>query len=465
VASAWSVALLLLPVDPDYTAGELADHLRSWMEGAALYPSLEDGPPFRVLNYPPLVLALARLVAGTGIDLLAAGRLTNLAGLVVLVGIVAAWARDRGARGHALAGTVGLLGTSFPVLYAAGQLHIELWAAAGTLGGFWLLHRSVGAAAEVRGRRWALPAAGVALALACLAKQTQVVPALVGLAWVGWHGGGRRAIPAAAAFALTGAMGSLVILLAFGEAAWTHMVVYTVGTYSLTNLGLQMASHLLPWAVLLAAAGWLVVAGRRGRGAADPLVWLWVGSLAWTLSAARVGSSYPYFLDLHLATVLLVGPRLFAPGARADLRALGPRWVRPLLALQVVGASLVVGVVLLGHIRAQHRLAEALPRICDALGTRDPVVVGSPGLAVACGRQPLLHPFIMSSLAAQGRWNPEDTAEGLAAGDFGPAVLPFDPRDGFPGAQADRWHPRLQRAIRSGTAVEPLPAGRWKVSW
>ena len=55
----WSVALLGFPLDPDYTAGELLDHVLSWRETGVLYPALDGGAGLRVLNYPPLVLLLS----------------------------------------------------------------------------------------------------------------------------------------------------------------------------------------------------------------------------------------------------------------------------------------------------------------------------------------------------------------------------------------------------------------------
>ena len=46
----WSAALLTLPIDADYTSGELLDHLESWRETGVLYPPLGTLPPLRVLN-------------------------------------------------------------------------------------------------------------------------------------------------------------------------------------------------------------------------------------------------------------------------------------------------------------------------------------------------------------------------------------------------------------------------------
>lgn len=323
VLSLWTVAVFSLPVDPDYTSGELLDHLLGWMEGGVLYPALGQGPTLRVLNYPPLVLLMARGLSEVGVPPLAAGRVTNTLGLLVLLAAVYGWARARGARGATVLGTVGLLGASFGVVYGAAQMHIEFWAVGLTVAGAGLM------AHGRDGDRLAALGTGVLLALACFAKQSQVVPAVVVLVW-GWRFRPGFARAAAAAFAGVGVLGSAAITAAWGMEPWRHMLLYTVGTYSLRNLGLQFLVHVAPWSLLLAFAGWSVTR-ERGRARQDLLVWYWVGSGLWALSSARLGSGYPYFLDLQVATVLLVGPALFS--ARV-----GRGWAW-LLAVQVVGAD------------------------------------------------------------------------------------------------------------------------------
>jgi hypothetical protein len=452
-------------VDPDYTAGELLDHLASWREGAALYPPVESGPPFRVLNYPPLSLLVARGLAGLGLPDLAAGRVSNALALLGLLGAVAAWARARGARGVALAGSVGLLGASFPLLYAAGQFHVELWAAAFTVAGFALLDRAPAGGASARREARLAALAGVALALACWSKQTQVVPAVVALAWA-WTW--RRALaPAAiAAFAAAGALGVAGVTAAWGLEPWRHMLAYTVGTYSLANLAVQALSHAAPWAVLLAfAAHTMRSEGRAALG--DPLVWLWWGSLAWSLSSARVGSSYPYFLDLHVATALWAGPRLFASGEGAPSRA----WTW-LLALQVAGADVGAGAALGVNVARTRQVERDIPAVCAALereAAPNPaatlVLAEDVGVARACGRRVAAHPFIMASLERQGLWSAAPLDAAFRSGDVPVALLPFDPRLPVRGTQAQRWPPSLLRSFARAPSVERAGGRFWVARW
>lgn len=447
VAVLWTGVVLTLPVDPDYTAGEMLDHLLGWMETGLLYPALGEGPTLRIMNYPPLVLLLARGISEVGLPPLLAGRVANTLGLLALVGAVYGWARARGARGPALVGTVGLLGASFPVLYGAAQMHIELWAAALTVAGFALVDRGRGRLGPVLG--------GVALALACFSKQTQAVPALVALAWA-WRFRRPAAPSAIAAFAGVGMVGSLAITAAWGAEPWRHMLTYTVGTYALSNLAFQALSHVVPWVALIALAGWTV--GRaRAEAARDALSWYWIGSAVWALSAARLGSGYPYFLDLHLGTLLLAGPRIFAG-------ELG-RPVAWLLAVQVVAADVGTGAALATNLVRGTRAAEQMPALCALMPRSDAVLAEEAGLARACGRVPVLHPFIVTSLAAQGLWDPAPFEAALRAGAYGTVVLPFDPRSPPGEGHRDRWTPGALAALRDAPSVSPAPAGRWVARW
>ena len=447
--AAWSALLLSFPLDADYTSGELLDHLESWRETGVLYPALGALPPLRVLNYPPLALLAARALAGLGLPTLAAGRLATALGVIAVLAGVAWWARARGARGAALVGTVGLLGASFPFLYAAGQLHIEPWAAAGTVWGFALLDRGRSTAAACLG--------AAALALGCFAKQTEVVPALAALAWL-WTFRRGAALPAAGTFAALGLLGSAAITAAWGMEPWRHMLGYTVGTFSAANLGLQLLSHVAPWVILLALAAraaWT----ERDRAVRDPALWYFAITLLWSLSAARVGSSFTYFLDLHVATVVWVGPRVFERDARAA-RAWG--W---LLAAQIAAADVGVGVALALNVSRLARERDELPALCAAVRADPVVVTEEAGSARACGRAALFHPFILTSLAGQGRWDAAPLERSLASGAYPVALLPFDPRVGPTGAHAERWTAAELDAFRSAPSVERATSGHWVARW
>ena len=449
VVFVWSGFLLTLSLDPDYTAGELLDHLQTWRETGVLYPVLGALPPLRVLNYPPLVLLMARAVAWCGASALLAGRLVNALGLIGLLAAVAWWVRARGARGAALAGTIGLLGASFPLLYGSGQFHIELWAAAGTVWGFALLAHSSSWRGAVLG--------GLALALACFAKQTQVVPAVLALAWTWWHHR-RVAAAATAAFSMAGFTGMAGIGACFGAEAWRHLVTYTVGTYSAVNLGGQLLSHVAPWLILLAFTA-RIAWSETGQPMRDPAIWYWLGALVWSLSSARVGANSSYFLDLHLATVICAGPRIFGQsGSRSRL------W-GAFVALQIFGADIGAASALTVNLLRAKRTEAELPSLCARVRGEPLVLAEEAGMMRACGRPALIHPFIMASLARQGKWDPVPFERALRAGQYPLVLLPFNPLDPAMGIQAKRWTQPELLAFRSARVVEAVPTGRWIARW
>lgn len=473
LAAAWGVLLVLgwtlwvarQPLDPDYTSGELRDHLTAWADGERLYPPLGSQPPLRVLNYPPLALLVARAFMGGGVSPLAAGRLASTAALVVLLAGVAWWVRARGARPTAIAGTLGLLAGSFPLLYASGQFHVEPWASAGMLWGAALLDRARTLGdrpSPLATRRTALLAGGL-LALGVCAKQTALIPVLVVMAWTVQHR--RAAAPAALAGLLAGGVVAAVSLTAvWGIEPWRHLVLYTVGTPELANLGRQLLRYAAPWAVFLVWSG-VAIARHRDRSVADLVPVLVVTTALWSLSAVRAGASFGYFLDLHLLLAVWVGPSLFAAtGPRwPDGRACSPR-ITALLLAQLLAATVGTTLALGLNVRRKMDQGPTVAATCARVAGSS-TLFEEAGLARACGMRAWLHPFIMASLARQGLWDPTPVERALAQGFWQAAVLPFDPRRPVPEPHRDRWTPGMLEAFRTAPVIEPLGAGRWLVRW
>jgi hypothetical protein len=436
LAALWMIWLLFLPVDPDYTSGELLDHLLSWRETGSLYPD-PTALPHRVLNYPPLFLLMVRALVSLGVPALVAGRILGSLGVLAALGMLVGWLRTVGVSSSAALVGLGLVGTSFPLLYSAGQFHLEGWAVAATLAGFWF---------GSRGDGWAI-LAGVALALGCFFKQTQVVLSLVALCWIWRHRSWREAVMAGVGFGVVGVVGCGLISLFFGAEAWRHMLSYTVGTFSLRQLGLQLGSFAFSWPVFVFFAFRASLGDRESR--ADPRTWYLLGAALWALSSIREGSSYAYFLDFHLAVLLWVIPLLD--------RMPSPRLSRA-FALQMVGASVVVGGILGYDLQQAHLTEEALPALCEVVRTGPGYTVsGSPGLVRACGGRPALHPFITASLARQGLWDAAPFEAALAVHEFGPVLLSFDPKDEVGGVNRERWTEETLRIFRDRYSE----AGRW----
>lgn len=458
IAGVWVAGMFALPLDADYTSGELLDHLLSWMHGAPLYAPLSAGPPYRVLNYPPLFLTLVRGATAAGLSPLVVARAIDTVALIVALAIVYRWLRDRGLRREVAWGTIALAGGSFPLLHLAGQFHLEGVAVCATVAGFSLARRQ-STRAEI--------AAGALLALGCLTKQPQVVLSFVAIGWALFARGGSRvdAWRIVTAYAITGATGCVLISVLFGAEAWRQMLTYTVGTFSPGQLGKQLASHALPWLLLFGIA--LSFAMRTAERRRDAATWYLMGSTLWLLSTARVGASYTYFLDWQLAVMLSVGPaieewlaRPASETARGRRRAIGA-----LFAAQVVIADVVVAGVLAYDLHTAEQTAQSLATVCRAVPAAPALTVAeSPGLVRACGGQPALHPFIMTNLAARGLWNPASFSGDLRAQRFAAVVLPFDPAtpQGATGVHAERWTPAILAGIRAG--YRGTMSGGWWVA-
>lgn len=447
----WSLVLLALPLDPDYTSGELLDHLTAWREGESLYRPLSEGAPWRVLNYPPLFLAVVRGGAAlTGLPLLPMGRLLNGLAAVLLVAGVWRWMRDDGRGSWRAVWICGLLAASYPFLYGAGQLHLEPAAVASVVwGGVWLRRDGAGP--------WI---GGVLLAIGCFVKHTQVIPSLALLAWALWCSRA-RGLRALVAWAGTGVLGSAVLSAAWGGEVWRHLLSYTVGSFALGQLGLQLLSHALPWAGFAGVA--VALALRRPELRRSAAWWYFVGAGVWTLSSARVGAAHGYFLDWHVATVLVLGSPIaeavtpYRRGSAAGVDR-GSGWMTgPLglaLLLQMTLADLGVAGVLATDLQRTSRLADTLPGLCRRLpGPGRPVPVASPGAARACGARPVLHPFAMSSLTRRGLWNPEPFAEAVREGRYPVAALDFDPTGQIGRVQRERWAEPLLNPLRESYRV------------
>ena len=442
---------MMLPIDPDYTAGELLDHLVSWRSSGVLYgdPTVA---PYHVLNYPPTFLALARGVTALGAPPLVAGRLLGSAGILCALLVLWMWLRDEGLEAWSALAITALVATSFPFVYSTGQFHLEGFASAATVAGFWLARRP--------GRRTPI-LAGILLAAACLIKQPQVVLSLVALAWV-WKYRVRDRWLVLSGYVATGAVGTMLITAMFGREAWRQMITDTVGTFSLSQFGLQLTSHALPWAIFAVFAFRAAFrdAGRRR----DIRCWYLVGSTLWIFSAARVGAAYPYFLDWQLAVMLWVGAAL--QDWTANDTATPRRFARVAtvaLAAQIVVADLAVAAILGYDVRAARQTTDLLPSLCPLVPAAPALTPSeSPGLIRACGGRPALDPFIIADMTRRRLWDETPFVRDLDAGRYPVVIIPFDPRDGAHGVQSERWTNGVVDALSRSYATTSRIGG-WRV--
>lgn len=445
VLGAWALFLGFSPLDDDYASGELLDHYLAWGERGTLYAPV-DQSPYRVLNYPPLIFSLVQAVASLGLAPLAAGRLVNLLAMAASLGLVFLWLRRAGARPREALFSLGILGSSVAVVYLAGQFHLQWVAVLLSLAGLFL----------VAGGRGQAPAAlaGALCALACFAKQTQVVSALIALLWLLRYQRGRSLSFGLGFLAMAG-LGASTASFMFGPELWRHLVLYTVGTYTWSLLGWQLLGSVVPWILLVAAAVALGARSREGR--ADLRWWYFCGSSVALLSSARSGSSYQYFIEWSLALILWLGPQLGAWVTRP--------WVVALLALQLLAADVYQAsqLVLMGRhlVSNQVLLARLGPWLPEPSGL---ICTDEPGLARASGRQPALQPFIISNLARRGLFDERQVVRELEQSRYPLVLMPFSVAEDRWGRsqEFDRWTPAMLEAMHVHYRTVRLMDG-WEV--
>src|SRR5262245_4092781 len=429
LVGAWLSLVWQSRTDPDYTAGEILDNTIAWAESGHLYGPI-DQTPYRVFNYPPAFPAVVRGLMAAGIDPLLAGRLLTLASIVLVLLLVARWLRTAGCDRTVATLVVSLFASSFPLMFFVGQVHLQ-WAAVGaSLFGCYLLRAPVSAPRAA--------AAGAALTLACLFKQTQVVSLAVMGAWLlVYH---RRALVAyATTSAAVAALGTALVFGAFGREAWLHLVTYTVGTFSLEHLVILLRKHAAAWTAPFLFGLW--IAARDPAGRRDVRFWYFAGSSLWLLSEARSGAGPQYFIEWSCATMLWIGPSI------QELVQTRRGWVAAALAMQLVLGDSLAAKKLLDQAGRLRQTEVALPALCAALPADAPAPIESVAIARACGRMPALHPFIMTSLAQRGLWDEHAFVQDIAHGTFSVIVLPFDFADGkF--RRSDRWTPAMLQAMQ-----------------
>jgi hypothetical protein len=443
----WTLSIWRSPIDPDYTAGELYDHALAWHEGGRLYAPLADAP-YRVLNYPPAYLMVTRLVERLGIQTLAAGRLVGLAAFALTLVVIWRWLRRAGVAPGSAAALVACLASSYPALFLVGQLHLQWCAVLCSVAGVYL-------AADGGGRRAA--AAGALCALACFFKHTQVVTGLIVGAWLLVHQRARLAAFVAGALSVGGA-GILLLQRAFGPEIWHQLITYTVGTFRLEQLNRELWEHASPWAVLFAVALWAARDGDRRS-----LAWWWLaGSSLALFTSARDGAGPQYFIEWTCAILVWIGPTidrwLTAPLGRPRTAWL----VGAALVAQLVGGDTYVALRLDYHVERLRDWKRAIDAFCPQLGNagRGLVPVEEAGMARACGRVPVLHPFIMTNLARRGLWDERRFVDDLALGSYPMMIVPWDPRG--KDVHTQRWTKAMVAAIAAHYRIVD-ERGEWRL--
>ena len=272
----------------------------------------------------------------------------------------------------------------------------------------------------------------VCFSLAFLTRQTMLA-GILAVAFVLWgQDEKRRAAGLLFAFALFQLTVLGALSLATGGQYFLHCVVYNANQMDWASL-IGYFQHLLRLCGPLALLGIAFLVWNRQNRRVDLLAPLLVFAFLISLSAAKIGSAPNYFLEL-LWVLCVVGAQMLDEMERR-------RGENPILSPLAAALALVLALQLF-HVpgtaydylstpvqveaaRAVRARLAGVVRQADVEGNL--VIASDASFHLAAGTRPALQPFIMTRLAAEGRWDAEMLWTRIRNGDAEWLILDFDP--------------------------------------
>jgi hypothetical protein len=443
VTGLWVIFSSQQPFDLDYTSQELLDHLYHWVDTGLLYSNIDESP-FRVLNYPPLFLFLAKMGTLISYSPLFWGRALNLFAFLITLGVTYKWLNLQKSSSYANLFFISLIACSFPAIYFLGQFHLEYLGIALSLWGLYLLKTH-------HGFFWTF-ASGALMGLACFSKQVQVVPMIVAGLWVLRYRP-RQLIPLILGSFVIGLIGMGILDHSFGKEIWQHLIVYTVGTYSWKQLGLQMLSYGLPWILFFIMSLGLAIKMPVGRK--DLSWWFLLGTSIWLFATARTGAGGQYFIQWNIAIILWLGTQIPFLFKKYQIQKPIKTYGVLFFIIQIFLADMLTVTLLTMKTRTWMEQSQVLSSLCEALPQEGMLIPSeNPGIIRYCGDVPALHPFIMANLAKRGLWNEQNFIDKVQSGEYSIILLPFSIHEGPKGYQRERWTPQTLKSILANYSQE-----------
>lgn len=409
------------PYSIDREEGFLLEQALRFRAGLTIYPNLADYP-YTVGNYPPVFPALFAVLT-TAMPGLEAGRLIVLLAAVGIAALACLYVylETREPIAAVLAPTVFLC-----------SWNVEEWLPLARVDFPALFFGFAGFVVARRGpaRRW-LPASIILFALAFYTRQTQLLaPAAVMVGLVVARQRREAAWLAGGLAALAGVVGIGLVVVTRGQ-FWLHNVTYNKNPMDWWQFTMWMRNVVWFFGryLLLALAAALVggaILRCRDASAGLPSVALisYLALAAMSLvTIAKRGSAANYQLEFDLLVAVTLAVAL------GHLIAALKQSPAPRFVVAVLAASLL----LLGaHAFRTWQLAPVIfppPLTAEARIANDEValmVLEEPGevltelpIYAIRGRKPVLYqPFIMASLASEGKWDPAPFLEDLRSGRF-----------------------------------------------
>lgn len=457
------------PYQIDREEGFLLEEALQLARGHSIYRPIDESP-WIVGNYPPLYLMLFATTTWFTGPSLAGGRaiawVSTLAGGALLALLVARGSRPSSVRPLAIA--------LAPLLFFS-TWELGEWIAFARVD---LPSIALGLAAlvvAVRGTSRSLGIAVLLCGLAFLTKPTQVfAPAAIVFA-LAWH---RRWLDAGQfAFALAILNGGLIVGingLTAGEYS-THVIAYNANAFHwdqvppwLHHLWLFYSWRWVALAAALAGAAW-VMWERRGDTSSDvstadgndrppldgpcALAYLALTAVS-LLSVAKVGSAGNYLLEFQAAAAWVLATAVARMGEDVARRPWPYVVVAFLLTLHVVDFAVVPRMP--AGDGGSVRRVDLFPRLptpgilelneaveLEVIAADGAVWCEEPIFTLRAGREVVFEPFIMSQLAAEGKWDEAPVLRLFRERHFALVVTTQDIRN------EDQWFASFTPAMRA----------------
>lgn len=420
---AFSVSVMMhYPYSLDREEAFVLNQAMLLARGETIYPSI-DNYPYIVGNYTPVYPLMVRVFLFF-LDGLMAGRLLTLQAGIVLAVLLGVYAGRVSRVWWSGLLPPGIFLATYDVAHWLPFVRVDFLAILFSVAGLLVLVFSL--------RTGAVVAAAVLFVLAFYTKQTQIMAPLAALIALLAAGERRSAMILAGTGASVGLLlGVALTLMTSGEFI-RHTVTYNANEFHWRDVGIMLRHLSYFWSAMLVLvpAGLLLVAVRWRStpfGVRLAAVYTVLTALS-VLAIGKAGSAVNYLLDFEAAAGLFVGTLL---GHAVSARLYD--------AAAAILALVGVQVVLLHSpfrrlaafpppMREEHR-ATADFLAMDMQDRPGHIISEDAIFTILAGKPVVYQPFIMSTLAREGRWDPTPFISALASGRFSVIIAASDLRE------------------------------------
>lgn len=438
----YATAYVAFPGNEDYGEGPILYQLEWLRTTGTMYRPIVE-PPYAVSNYPPIFHLATWLTTNFVQDPLAAGRLVSvLSALASSILIFLLVYRQSGDKHRPIA---RIFGGTLAAMFFLSHYCVTLWSVMARVDTLALALGLLGMAvffSSIRRRSLGLAILfGLIFVLAAFTKQNMIAAAIATFA-TAYFVERRLALAALAVSIPAGVLGLAVLQTESNGEFLLHAFYYNINDIQWDRLGelalVIVSLNPIGIFMLIFGSAYLYLRWRRRhavpaeqRATPDiPLILFscfMAASLLNVAASVKQGAAQNYYLEFEAATSLLLGVASVRVIAFLAKRRIHPEF--PKYALAVLLALLFVcwQVVYGWDKRYRHPYAAIVPNmervVTLVASTEGPVISEDMVLLYKAGKPLYYQPFIMSRLAAEGRWDETPVLERLNRGGIPLVIL------------------------------------------